>query len=124
MYYDLLSKVKNAEAAKKDNFTAPFSKFDFAVARILVQTGYLKDAQKKVVGRKQLIEMKLAKDGPKITGLKIVSKPSRRIYADYRNLRLIKHGFGIGVLSTSKGLLTTKEARKQKVGGEYLFELW
>jgi small subunit ribosomal protein S8 len=59
-----------------------------------------------------------------VNDFKIVSKPSRHFYMDYRSLRKVKSGHGVAVLSTSKGIMTDKEARKQKVGGEYLFEIW
>ncbi len=126
MYHDLLTKIKNAEHAKKEGLTVPFSKFDFAVAKILVQAGYLGDAQKKTAGRHENIEIKLprGKNGRVITGFKIVSKPSRRIYVKSQNLRLVKQGYGIAVISTSSGVMTNKEARKAKVGGEYLLEIW
>ena len=126
MYYDLLVKIKNAERAGKERITAPFSKFDFAVAKVLADEGYIKNADKKNVGRHGAIEIKLAggKKGFAINDFKILSKPSRRIYIDYRNLRPVKHGYGIGILSTPKGVMSNKAARKNKVGGEYLFEVW
>ena len=126
MHYDILVKIQNAEKAKKDKLTVPFSKFDFAVAEVLANEGYVKAIEKKKVGRHHCIEIKLSR-GEKnsvVNGFKILSKPSRRIYVDYRHLRPVKQGYGLGVVSTSKGIMSNKMAKKNKVGGEYLFEIW
>jgi small subunit ribosomal protein S8 len=126
MYHDLLAKIKNAEGAQKKAFTTPFSKMDFEVAKVLVRGGYLKDAEKKTAGKKNFLEVKLlgSKKKPVVNGIKIVSRPSRHIYTDYRKLHPVRQGYGLGVISTSKGIMGDKEARKNKVGGEYLFEIW
>jgi len=96
------------------------------VARILVEAGYLKSAEKKNVGKKSVLEVRLRyKNGcGAVSNFKIISKPSRRMYAGYRDIRLVRQGYGIGILSTPLGVMTIKEARKKKVGGEYLFEIW
>jgi len=126
MYYDLLARIKNAQMAEKESLTVPFSTMDYAVAKILVQAGYLKNADKKSISRKSCIEIKLAyKDKkPLMNDFKIISKPSRRIYIDYRSLRPVKQGYGIGIISTPRGVLSEKEAKKRKVGGEYLVQVW
>ena len=126
MYYDLLAKIQNAErAAGKNEFTTSFSKADFAIGKILMEAGYLKDVQKKTVGRRQYLEIGLLKGrGRVINGFRIFSKPSRRLYVDYRGIKQVKSGYGIGVISTSKGLMSNKDAKKNKVGGESLFEIW
>lgn len=126
MYHDLLAKIKNAQAAKKEFFLTPFSTMDFSVAQILVSKKYLADAQKKIVDRKNMIEIKLRYDGgkPAVSDFKIVSKPSRHLYGGYRSVRSVKSGHGLSVISTSKGIMTGREARRSKVGGEYLFEIW
>jgi len=123
MYWDLLPRIKNAEMAGKNSFLAPFSKMDHAVSEVLRDAGYVKDAQKKTTGKKHFLEIKL---NPKkmIEGFKIISKLSRHVYVDSRNIRSVRNGYGLGVFSTSKGILGNKEARKQRVGGEYLFEIW
>src|SRR6266404_8559280 len=99
MYYDLLAKIRNAEQAKKDVATTRFTKFDFAVANVLKDAGYLRDVQKTVLGRHEQIEMKLpkGKDGLKINEFKIISKPSRHLYIKAGELRVVKHGFGLSV---------------------------
>jgi small subunit ribosomal protein S8 len=123
MYYRLLPEIKNAVRARKDSMTVPFSKMDFAVLTSLVGAGYLKSAEKEAVGKKNFIVVKFAKKGT-VNDFKLISKPSRHFYADYRSLKRVMQGHGVGVLSTSHGIMTDKEARKKKVGGEYLFEIW
>ena len=124
MHCDLIVRIKNADNSGKDSLIAPFSKADFAIAKILAQTWYIRDVQKKTMGKKYFLEIKLARGGKAIDGLKIVSKPGRRIYAGFNDIRAVRQGYGIGIISTSRGIMSDKEARKQKVGGEYLFEVW
>ncbi len=122
MYYDLLPKIKNAAASKMGQTLTSFSKMDFAVAKILLDAGYLKDVQKKTVGKKNFLEIKLS--NKKINGFKLISKPSKHVYASREKIMPVKNNYGLGVFSTSKGIMSNKEARKNKVGGEYLFEIW
>jgi len=126
MHYDLLVRIKNATQARRKIVRMPFSGMDFSVAKVLMQEGYLKDVRKKSVEKKHYLELELAqKDSPSaLSDFRIVSKPGRRLYIGYRTLRPVRQGYGVGVLSTPKGILTAKEARKEKVGGEYLFEIW
>ena len=126
MYDDLLAKIKNAQRAEKDSLQTPFTKMDFAVAKVLVDAGYLKDAQKKTVGRHPTLEVKLRyrEKRPAVNDFKILSKPSRHYYVGYRELRTVKQGYGIGVLSTPQGIMSNRAAHKDKVGGEYLFQIW
>ena|SRR6185369_9606444 len=126
MYYDLLAKIKNAQMARKESFQTSYSKADFEVAKILIAAGYLKDAQKKTVGKKNYLEVRLAYKNHKgaLSDFKLISKPSRHIYTGYKELHPVKQNYGLGVLSTPKGIMNNKEARKQQVGGEYLFQIW
>lgn len=125
MYYNLLPQLKNAEAAGKETILVPLSKMDLSVCKILIEGGYLKDAKEKIMGRKKFIEVRLFGRGKRtINGIKIISKPSRHLYFQYAKLRPVKSGYGLGVISTSKGVMTEKKARKNKVGGEYLFQIW
>ena len=112
--------------AKKERITVPHSKMDFAILKALIENGYIKNADVEAVEGKNVIMIRLAKKDKSapINDFKIMSKPSRRAYVDYRALRPIRQGYGIAVLSTSKGIMTNKEAKKQKIGGEYLFEIW
>jgi small subunit ribosomal protein S8 len=125
MYYDILAQLKNAIAARKEKIMVPFSKMDLAVLQSLAAAGYIKNAEKEMIGKKSYISVRIGAKGKaaKIE-FKIVSKPSRHFYADYRSLRRVKQGYGLAVLSTPKGIMTDREARKKKVGGEYLFEIW
>ncbi len=126
MYYDILPKIKNATRAQKDKLVVPFANMDFAVMKSLESAGYLKGVEKELVGRRNMIVAKLVYKGKEgaVNDFKLISKPSRHFYADYRSLRAVRQGYGLGVLSTSKGIMTDKEARKSKIGGEYLFEIW
>lgn len=126
MYQDLLSKIRNAGMAGRDSLLIPYSEMDFSISKILAKTGYVKDAQKKAISRKNFIEIKLGYNGrdPILRNFKIVSRPSRHLYFGYRELRPVKQGYGLGVVSTPKGVMTVSEARKSKLGGEYLFEVW
>lgn len=126
MYYRILPELKNAVRARKDRATFPYSNMDFAILKKLMDGGYLKSVEKEMAGRRSVIAVKIAhKDKmAAINDFKIVSKPSRRIYADYRGLNLVRQGHGLAMLSTSQGIMTGREARKNKIGGEYLFEIW
>jgi len=126
MYYNILSELKNAVRARQDKTTFPYSNMDFAILKKLMEGGYVKSVEKETMGRKSAITVKLAyKDKiPAINDFKIMSKPSRHSYADYRSLNSVRQGHGLSVLSTSQGIMTGREARKNKIGGEYLFEIW
>ncbi len=126
MYYDLLPKIKNAVRARKEFFQTSYSNLDLAVAKLLVEEGFLKSASKKEVGKKQYLEIKPAfKSGDAVfTDYKLFSKPSRRMYRGYDELKPVRQGYGISIVTTPKGVLTGKQAKKEKVGGEYLCEVW
>lgn len=126
MYIDFLPRIKNAQMAGKESLFMPFSRLDLSIGRVFVESGYVKDIQKKSVGKKNFLEVKLSyKNGrPAVTDFKIMSKPSRHLYFGWKYLRPVKNGYGLGIISTSKGIMTDKEARKNKVGGEYLFQIW
>jgi small subunit ribosomal protein S8 len=99
---------------------------DFAILTKLVQHGYIKSAEKETVGKKSSITVRLAYKNKEaaVNDFKIMSKPSRHTYTDYQSLPTVKQGHGLAMLSTSKGIMTGREAKKEKVGGEYLFEIW
>ncbi|MEK7192175.1 MAG: 30S ribosomal protein S8 [Patescibacteria group bacterium] len=127
MYTDLLIKIKNAQQAKKDLIKLPYSNMDFAIAELLAKNKYVASVAKKGRMPKRVIEVKLQYDKNGVGAIekvRFVSKPSRRIYSGYENLRPVRQGFGIGVLSTPKGLMTNMEAKKAKVGGQLLFEIY
>ena len=125
---DMLIRIKNASSAGKKGTTVPFSNFKLSVAKFLADKGYLSTAEKQgKTPASAVIEVELAKvDGktPKIKGLRRVSKPSKRVYYGTKNIKPIKNGTGMVVLSTPKGILDGESARKMQVGGEVLFVIW
>ncbi len=121
---DLLVRLRNAFGAKKDHVAIPNSKMTRAVTEVLSREGYVGevDNSKKTGGLNVSLVYKNGR--PAINGSKRVSKPSRRMYMGVHDIKPVKHGHGLVVLSTPAGILTGKEAREKKVGGEVLFEIW
>ena len=126
MHYNILPELKNAVRAKKDKIVFPYSKMDFAILKKLAENGYVKSVEKETVGRKNLIGVRVIHSGKTqvMNDFSLKSKPSRHTYIDYRSLNTVRSGHGLSMLSTSQGIMTGKEARKNKLGGEYLFEIW
>jgi small subunit ribosomal protein S8 len=126
MYINLLTKIKNAQAVKKENVKVVYSKMDEKILEILKENGYIDDFQKKGRGAKRVLDIELKYQDGKgvIKGIKFISKPSRHLYISYKDIKPVKRGYGLLILSTPKGILTGKEAKKMKVGGEMLFEIW
>ncbi len=126
MYIDLLIKIKNAQAVKKDIMKSAYSKADESVLEILSRNGYISGFEKKGKGAKKIfeIELKYNKEEGAVTDVKFISKPSRRMYLGYKDIKPVKSGYGLLVVSTPEGILTGREAQKKKVGGEALFEIW
>lgn len=124
---DMLTRIRNANSAKHDTVDIPASNMKKAIAQILVDEGYVKSFQVEEDGKQGVIHMTL-KYGPNksqvITGLRRVSKPGLRIYSDCDNMPKVIKGLGIAIVSTSKGVMTDKEARKLNVGGEVLAFIW
>lgn len=116
---DLLTRIRNAQAARSTSCKAPWSKINEQLCQLLKKEGWIADVQVLGEAPKQEVEVIFSTDRPKLT-LKRMSKPGRRLYAKYTELRPILHGFGIAVITTSKGLLTDRQAREKKVGGEVL----
>jgi small subunit ribosomal protein S8 len=127
MYTDLLTRIRNAQAAKKKAVKVPFSRTDLEIAELLVVKKYLSSVEKKGRMPRRVLEIELRYNesgAGAISDVRFVSVPSRRIYAGYRELRLVRQGYGHAVLTTPKGIMTAQDARKQKVGGQILFEIW
>ncbi len=124
MYTDLLIRIKNAEAAKKPSLKAPYNQLDYSVASVLAKHHFIKQVEKKGRGPKRVMEITLSTNKRQIDGIKFISKPSRRIYSGYKDFTSVRRGFGIAIISTPMGIIDSKEARKNKVGGEVLFEIW
>jgi small subunit ribosomal protein S8 len=124
---DMLTRLRNASSARKTEFLVPYSKLKSEIARILLKEGYIEsfelDTPEK--GRPQLrIRNKFVNKTAAIAGLKRVSKPGLRRYVGATEVPRVLGGMGIAVLSTSRGILTGQEARKQNVGGELLAYIW
>ncbi|MBI2021058.1 30S ribosomal protein S8 [Candidatus Giovannonibacteria bacterium] len=124
---DMLIRIKNASAVNKPAVSFGYSKLKFEIAKILESEGFIKDVEKKGKKNKKNIEAGLVYDTdgkPRFTNIKRISKLSKREYRGFREIFGVKNGIGIGVYSTPKGIKSDKEARKEKVGGEILFEIW
>ena len=126
---DLLSRIRNAGLARHDRTEIPASRLKHAVAEILKSEGYIADvrpAEGEGDGPKKLtIVLKYGRDRTSaIDGIRRVSRPGRRVYVRHDRIPRVFSGLGISILSTSRGLMSDKEARRQKVGGELLCEVW
>ena len=123
---DMLNRIKNGQAAEKSTVEIPFSNLKYEISQILLKKGFIEGIEKKGKKSKRTFEVTLKYEDktPVILGIKRISKPGQRIYFDYRKIKKVKGGYGIAVVSTSKGLLSDKEAKKQRIGGEILFEIW
>ena len=123
---DLLTRIKTASVAGRPSTSFDCSNLKLAVAEALKKAGYLRSVNKKGKKVKKTIEVELVYQDKqaKIQDLERVSKPSRRIYLSAKDIRSVRQGFGAGFYSTSRGIMTDKEARRAKLGGEYLFKIW
>lgn len=122
---DFIIQLQNAARVGKEHVSLPFSQMKFTIAEILVREGYLAEVDKKSKKGSTLSVSLAYKNGkPAISGVKRVSKPSRRLYMGVRDVRPVKRGHGLLLLSTPAGIVTGKEAQIKRVGGEALFEIW
>jgi small subunit ribosomal protein S8 len=124
---DLITRIRNANTAYKDEVLVPASRLKEEIARLLAREGYVRgyriegdDPKRRIV-----VEMKYGPERERtITGLKRVSRPGRRIYADRRRLPRVMGGLGVTILSTPEGLMTDRQAARRGIGGEVLFQVW
>ena len=124
---DMLTRVRNASSVQHDTVYIPASNIKKEIARILLEEGYIKGYDVIEEGKQGLMRMQLkyGKNGEKvITGIKKISKPGMRVYADRNNVPKVLNGIGISVISTSKGIVTDKQARELGVGGEVICYVW
>jgi small subunit ribosomal protein S8 len=123
---DMLNQIRNAQAVQKTEVFIPLSKIKNEIAMILSKEGFIGEIKKSSKGKEKALKISLKYDNgvPAIDGLKRVSKPGQRIYESVHEIKKVHGGFGISVISTSKGLMTNKEARKQKLGGEIICQVW
>ena len=122
---DFIIRIKNGNLANKETVSIYYSKNKEAVADALVRTGYLKSFSKNSTGKMLDVVLNYKADKtPKITDVQRISKPSRRVYQKSSEIKPFKSGFGATIISTPAGILSNREAVKQKVGGEILFKIW
>jgi small subunit ribosomal protein S8 len=123
---DMLTRIRNAKQMRYKEVEVPASKIKVEIARILKEQGFIsnykvsKDSIQNVI----TLELKYVQKEPVITGLKRISKPGLRVYASAQDIPRVLNGLGIAIISTSKGLMTDKEARTQNLGGEVLAYIW
>ena len=124
---DMLTRIRNASAAKHDSVAIPASNVKKAIAQILLDEGYIQSFTVEEDGKQGVIQITLKYGQNKsqiINGIRRVSKPGLRIYTNVEDMPRVMKGLGIAILSTSKGIMTDKEARKANVGGEVLAFVW
>ena len=123
---DMLNRIKNAQVVLHPEVSIPFSKLKYEIAKILERQGFIEKIEKKGKKTRKTIEitLKYIDKAPAISSLKRISKPGQRIYNSRREIKRVRSGYGITIISTPKGLMTNKEARRQKIGGEVICEIW
>lgn len=123
---DMLTRIRNASAAGKEEVSLPYSKVKFAIAKVLEHEGFISRAQKVEQGKFSALSLRLIyiEDGPRIRQIRRVSKPGKRVYAKFDALPNVLSGFGVAVVSTPSGIMTNKEARKRCLGGEVICEIF
>lgn len=124
---DMLTRIRNANMVSHESVEMPSSKLKVELAKLLKDEGYITDYEVKEVGKFKVLSITLKydkKNNPVISNLKRISKPGLRTYCKARNLPQVFGGMGIAIISTSKGLLTDRQARKECAGGEILCYVW
>ncbi|MDP3991049.1 MAG: 30S ribosomal protein S8 [Candidatus Nealsonbacteria bacterium] len=123
---DMLNRIRNAQAVLHPQVEVMFSNLNYEIAKILEKKGFIGKITKGSKKKIKTLELILKYDNkmPAITGLKKISKPGQRIYMPAKKIKQIKGGYGIVIVSTSKGIMTGKEARRQNLGGEIICEIW
>jgi small subunit ribosomal protein S8 len=121
---DMLTRIRNAALARHETTLVPASLLKFHIAEILKQEGFIADVRKEEE-RTITIVLKYGRDrSSAIDGIKRISRPGRRVYVRHDHIPRVLSGMGVAILSTSRGVMSDKEARRQKVGGELLCEVW
>jgi len=127
---DMLIRILNAQAVFHESVSLPYSNLKYEIAMILQKEGLVAGVEKKGRKEKRILKIDLKylktnnRNFPVISEAKRISKPGQRIYLPVKKIKSVKGGYGISIISTPKGLLTDKEAKKQKTGGEVLCEIW
>ena len=124
---DMLTRIRNANVVKHETFDVPASNMKKELSRILLEEGFIRGYEVIEDGKQGIIriQLKYGQTGERvISGLKRISKPGMRVYADKHEVPRVLNGLGISIISTSKGILTDKQARKENVGGEVICYVW
>lgn len=124
---DLLARIRNAHLAKHDRLDVPASKLKAELCRIFKEEGFIRNfrvMEAKPVGTLRILLRYNREGAPTIRHLVRVSRPGRRVYVGASDIKPVRNGMGLGVVSTSRGLVSDKQAREQRLGGELLCELW
>src|SRR3989344_3836723 len=127
---DMLIRIRNAQAVRHSEVSIPFSKMKFSIANILKNSGYIADVERKKKKSKKaeheyiVVALKYEEGVGALNGSKMITTPSRRMYIKAEEIRPVRSGFGLAIISTPKGILDSHEAKKQHVGGELICEIW
>ncbi len=123
---DMLNRLENGQAVNKKTVDVPFSSIKYKIAKVLESEGFIESAVKKGRNPKRVIRVSLKYDDrePAITKTKRISKPGRRVYFSLKEIKPVRGGYGISIISTSKGIMSNKEAKSAGSGGEVLCEIY
>lgn len=124
---DFLTQIRNGIAARVKEINVPHSRLKYEIARVLLEEGFISNFRVEGEGTKKriIVSLKYLDDGASvIRGLERVSKQSRRIYVGYRDLPRVMGGLGVAIISTPAGIITDREARRRKIGGELICKVW
>ena len=123
---DMLNQIRNAQAVGKTEVLIPLSKIKNEIAAILTKEGFIGETKKTTKDKIKALKITLKYDNevPAIAGFKRVSKPGQRIYQGFSEIRKVRGGYGMSIISTSQGLMVNKDARYKKTGGEVICQIW
>jgi len=123
---NMIIQIQNAGPAGHDQVLVPYSKLKHSVSEVLKKEGFIKSVDTLTKKGKKMLALDLFMENrvPKIKGVKRISKPSKRIYKKFSDIRAVKSGYGALILSTSHGIMSGREAKRAKLGGEALFSIW
>lgn len=119
---DLLIRIKNAYLAGHEEVRVPFSKMKEAIAQLLLAEGYLEKVE--TIERELLLRLRYLQNQPSLSGIKQLSKPSRRLYSSAQQIPKALGGYGVTILSTNQGIMSDRDARKKNLGGELICQIW
>jgi len=123
---DMINRIKNAQAVLKPTVKVPYSNLKYEVVKILEKKGWLESVEKKGKKTGKILEINLRynEGRPAITNIRKISKPGQRIYVPVNKIKKVRDGFGMSIVSTSRGMMTNIEARRENLGGEILVEVY